>query len=162
MNVKEAFPRRAGTAPDISVREIVAQLTSNVAALCQHLLPNGRREGAEWRCGSVRGEPGQSLGIHLTGAKAGVWSDFAAGSSGDLLDLIEAVLDIDKGEAVSWAKDWLGIGDRARPPLQPLSPRPQSSEVPRQDNPNRTLALELWRSTRPAIGTPRMPWRWCR
>ena len=54
MNIREAFPRNAGTAPDISVREIVAQLTSNVLPLCRHLLPQGRREGAEWRCGICR------------------------------------------------------------------------------------------------------------
>ena len=72
MNVNEAFPRRSPGTPDIPIPEIVDRLTGNIAALSECLFPNGRREGAEWRCGSVQGEPGKSLGVHLAGAKAGV------------------------------------------------------------------------------------------
>ncbi len=154
MNVNQAFPRRA---PDISIPEIVDRLTGNVAALCGYLLPNGRREGAEWRCGSIQGEPGKSLGEHLTGAKAGIWSDYADGSKGDPLDLIQACLRLDKGEAVMWTKDWLGIGDGTRAPLQPpSSPRSEipRSEIPRQDNPNGNLALAIWGQSQLAAGTP--------
>ena len=106
MNVNEAFPRRSGGngTPDIPIRDIVDRLTENTETLCRELLPNGRREGAEWRCGSVNGEVGKSLGVHLTGAKAGVWADFADGSGGDPLDLIQACLGLDKGGAVSWGK----------------------------------------------------------
>ncbi len=151
MNVNEAFPRRAGGAHDIAVREIAERLAGNAEALCRHLLPNGRREGAEWRCGSVNGEPGKSLGIHLTGAKSGVWSDFASGESGDLLDLTQACLRLDKGGAVLWAKEWLGIGDGTgtRPCARP--PRP---EAPREANPNLPLALGTWKKSQPATGTP--------
>ena len=155
MNINQAFPRRGADhdAPDIPIPEIVGRLTGNIGALCEHLLPNGRHEGAEWRCGSVQGEPGKSLGVHLAGAKAGIWSDFADGSKGDPLDLNQACLRLDKGEAVLWAKDWLGLGNGTRAPLQP-PPRPQHSEAPRQDNPNRALALDIWRAARPAPGTP--------
>ena len=153
MNIREAFPRRAPDAPDIPIPKIVGQLTGNIAALCEYLLPNGRRDGPEWRCGSVQGEPGKSLGIHLAGAKAGIWSDFADGSKGDALDLIQACLGLDKGGAVLWAKDWLGIGDGTRAPLQPR-PRLQHSEAPRQNNPNGTLALDIWNRSQPAAGTP--------
>ena len=99
MNVNEMFPQR-GAAPDLPVREIVDRLAGNIGALCENLMPNGRREGAEWRCGSVDGQPGKSLGVHLIGAKAGVWSDFADGNKGDPLDLIQACLRLDKGEAI--------------------------------------------------------------
>ena len=96
------------------------------------------------------------LGIHLTGAKAGIWSDFADGSKGDPLDLIQACLGLDKGGAVLWAKDWLGIGDGTsiRPCAARTRPGPQQSEAPRQDNPNRPLALEIWNKSQPAAGTP--------
>ncbi|MCH8998780.1 MAG: toprim domain-containing protein [Proteobacteria bacterium] len=156
MNVNDAFPRRSGSgAPDIPIPEIVGRLAENIAALCAYLLPSGRREGAEWRCGSVQGEPGKSLGIRLTGAKAGVWSDFADGSKGDPLDLIQACLGLDKGAAVLWAKGWLGIADSAstRPCERRRPPGPQHNEAPRQDNPNRRLALEIWRASHPAPGT---------
>ncbi len=149
MNVNQAFPRRT---PDISIPEIVDRLTGNVAALCGYLLPNGRREGAEWRVGNISGEPGKSLGVRLTGVSTGVWCDFADGSKGDPLDLIQACLRLDKGEAVMWTKDWLGIGDGTRAPLQPpSSPR---SEIPRQDNPNGNLALAIWGQSQLAAGTP--------
>ena len=145
MNVREVFPHRS-CSPDIPIPEIVDRLTGNIAALCEYLLPNGRRDGPEWRCGSVQGEPGKSLAVHLTGAKAGIWCDFADGSKGDPLDLIEACLRLDKGEAVLWAKDWLGIGDGSRAPLQP-PPQPQHSETPPQDNPNGALARDIWNNT---------------
>ena len=155
MRVDQMFPQRPdqGGGANISVREIVERLTGNVLALCQHLLPNGRREGAEWRVGSAQGEPGKSLGVHLNGAKAGIWSDFADGSGGDLLDLIQACLGLDKGEAVGWAKGYLGIGDGTgtRPCARQRSPRPPA--IPHQDNPNRPLALEIWRASLPAENT---------
>ncbi len=155
MNVDQMFPGRAdvGGAPDIPIREIVDRLSENTEALCEHLLPNGRREGAEWRCGSVEGQPGKSLGIHLNGAKAGVWKDFSSGESGDPLDLIQACLHLDKGEAVQWAKGWLGLDDGTRAPLQP-PPRPRHSDPPRQESPNQPLALDIWEKSRPAAGTP--------
>ena len=59
--------------------DISRQLAARVDGLVRDLLPGGHREGHEWRCGSVAGEPGNSLGVHLTGSKAGVWSDFSAG-----------------------------------------------------------------------------------
>ena len=152
MNIREAFPRRPGLTPDTSVREIVEHLTGNAVALCEHLLPNGRREGAEWRCGSIQGEPGQSLGVHLVGPKAGVWSDFAGDSRGDLLDLIQACQGLDKGAAVQWAKTWLGIGDGDGILRRPPAHRPQS-ETPREDNPNRAWALDIWNRSQPAAGT---------
>ncbi len=155
MRVDQMYPQRQdpGGGADISVREIVERLTGNAVALCQYLLPNGRREGAEWRVGSIQGETGKSLGVHLTGAKAGVWSDFSSGENGDLLDLIQACLGLDKGGAVQWAKDYLGIGDGTCIPHHPTPPRPQHSETPRQDNPNRPLALEIWHASQPAENT---------
>jgi len=145
---------RSGSHSTTPVSEIVAQLIGHAGALCRELLPAGHREGAEWRCGSVQGEPGKSLGVCMSGAKAGVWSDFGGDEKGDLLDLVQACLGLDKGEAVRWAKSWLGIDDdtgiqqcvrRRRPP----PPRPPRSEP----SPNQIHALEIWRASRPATGT---------
>ena len=139
---------------DISVPEIVSRLTGNVEALCKALLPNGRRDGPEWRCGSIQGEPGNSLGVHLTGTKAGVWCDFKDGPKGDPLDLIQACLTLDKGQAVTWAKEWLGIDENdSAPSLQPR-PRPQPSKALHQDNPNQAHARDICRASRPAEGSP--------
>lgn len=66
---------------------IKQRLTADVLAVCKRLLPNGKQEGSEWRCGSIDGDKGQSLGVHLFGVKAGVWCDFNGGKGGDLVDL---------------------------------------------------------------------------
>ena len=93
--------------------------------------------------------------MRLSGVKAGVWADFSSGESGDLLDLIQACLGLDKGGAVQWAKGYLGIGDETgtQPCARRQPPRPPHSEAPRQDNPNRPLALEIWKASHPAPGT---------
>jgi hypothetical protein len=93
---------------DISVLSSI--LAAHIDALCVELLPAGIREGNEYRIGSVAGEPGRSMAVHLGGSRSGVWSDFATGEAGDALDLVAAVLFRgDKGQAARWARTWLGI-----------------------------------------------------
>jgi len=91
-------------------------LADSAASVAEYLLPRGVKEGAEWRAGSIDGEKGRSLGVHLTGGKAGVWSDFSTGESGDLLDLWGKTRKITLSEAICAARDWLGM---ARP--EPIS-----------------------------------------
>src|SRR5205823_6834228 len=100
--------------------EIVRQLAARAGELVADLLPAGHREGHEWRCGSVAGEPGDSFGMHLTGVKAGVWSDFSTGQKGDALDLVREVLGLNMRDAVRWSLRWLG--DEGRPELPPRPP----------------------------------------
>ena len=45
---------------DLSARDIAQRLAARIVELCAFLLPAGFREGAEWRCGSVAGECGDS------------------------------------------------------------------------------------------------------
>lgn len=52
--------------------DIARSLRDRLEALLDELLPGGRRAGWEWRCGSVSGEEGQSLAVHLAGQKRGV------------------------------------------------------------------------------------------
>ena len=59
------YPR----ADDITVSEIAHLLAWRAVEVAAELLPNGHRERHEWRCGSVGGEDGNSLGVHLTGAR---------------------------------------------------------------------------------------------
>lgn len=110
----------AGSArPVLDVGEIEQLLASRVESLCWELFPNGRKDGSEFRIGSLAGDPGQSLAIRLRdGAKpAGTWKDFAGGSvggrdGGDLLWLVACTLFAgDLGKAVQWAKSWLHLDD---------------------------------------------------
>lgn len=89
--------------------EIKRRLNDRAQVVAEMLLPNGRREGHEWRVGSVNGERGQSLGVHLAGEKAGVWQDFSAGAGGDLLDLWCAVRRIPLAAAIEEARAHVGL-----------------------------------------------------
>ena len=110
-------------ASDLSAREIAQRLAARIVELSAFLLPAGHREGAEWRCGSLAGEPGNSVGVHLTGAKAGVWSDFSTTEQkGDALDLVREVLGLKIGDAIRWSLRWLGLEDgEASSPEPPAS-----------------------------------------
>ena len=90
--------------------EIKRRLADRVQEVAGMLLPGGKKVGAEWRAGSVDGEVGQSLGVHLSGAKVGLWCDFDGNADkGDLLDLWCAVRHVTLSEALTQASDWLGI-----------------------------------------------------
>lgn len=89
--------------------EISRQLAGKCRDVCEMLLPNGRRESGEWCVGSVDGESGKSLKVRLDGSKAGVWSDFQSGESGDLLDLWQSVRGIGHSDARAQACEFLGI-----------------------------------------------------
>jgi twinkle protein len=95
----------------MNAKELSQRMAGDAAAIAQYLFPNGKRSAGEWRVGGTSGEPGQSLGIRLTGAKAGVWADFASGEKGDLLDAWAAVRGCSIAEAIREAKDYLGVRD---------------------------------------------------
>lgn len=93
-----------------TAKEISILLSQRALEVASYLLPNGKKDGNEWRVGSVEGEKGRSLGVHLTGNKAGVWCDFSnPNENGDLLDLWCAVHDIQLGEAIKEAAKYLGV-----------------------------------------------------
>jgi len=119
----------------MTVSEIARLLGEQADTVARHLLPNGKRDGQEWRVGSTGGEAGASLGVHLTGTKAGVWADFATGEAGDLIDLWARVrCNGHVGKAVTEAKQWLGIRDPEfhghasrsyKPPVVPKCTKPR-------------------------------------
>jgi twinkle protein len=92
--------------------EVEAKLKERALEVAQHLLPNGRREGGEWVCGSLDGQPGRSLKVNVTG-KVGVWCDFAdSGKSGKtLMSLWCSVRAKPFRDCIEEAKDFLGIRD---------------------------------------------------
>lgn len=78
---------------------INAAALSSLESLVAEWLPAGRREGHEWKVGSLSGEPGRSLSINLT---SGVWKDFAGDAGGgDPISLLSALRSIDRMEAAT-------------------------------------------------------------
>jgi hypothetical protein len=109
--------------------EIAARLRERVADLAPELLPDGRREGVEWR---AKGPDGGTWCVVLRGHKAGVfcnWGDDRM--AGDCLELVRwAVCRGDRGDAYRWALRWLGLEASAatRPPPPPPRPRPDDRQ----------------------------------
>ena len=124
-------------------------LTDGIEALCHELLVGGRQEGAEYRAGNLEGEPGRSLGIRLTGPKAGLWCDFATGEGGDALDLVKAVLGLDTAEAIKWAKRWLGT-DAAITERNPQRTSRRARVTSKRWSPS---ADAIWNATQSLVGT---------
>src|SRR5690625_3350349 len=111
------------------ILEVKRLLASRAQAVAEYLLPNGIKQGTEWRVGSVAGEKGKSLGVHLAGSKAGVWSDFATGESGDLLDLWQAVRRVSLVQALDEARAWLGVeAPTLHRPTRPSYTRPDKPQ----------------------------------
>src|SRR4051812_43152503 len=81
-----------------------------LGALCSRWLPGGRRVGSEYVVAGLRGGPGSSCKIRLTGPKAGVFRDFATGESGHgAVALASAVHHINYYDAALLLGEALGI-----------------------------------------------------
>ena len=91
--------------------ELSRMLANDAERVARTLLPNGKKASGEWKAGNVMGDTGQSLGVILSGDKAGVWKDFATGEGGDLIDLFMAVSSVSIPEAINQAKKYLGVRD---------------------------------------------------
>lgn len=93
----------------MNASEISSMLAKDATNIAAYLLPNGKKQSGEWKVGSVNGEVGQSLSVRLTGAKAGVWKDFSSGECGDLLDLWASTRGLSIAEALTEARQFLGV-----------------------------------------------------
>lgn len=102
-----------------SINGLKIELLANVDTVVKYLLPNGKQVSNEWRAGSVGGEEGNSLGVSLSGCKAGVWCDFAGNESGDLLDLWSACREVDFVTAMKEASDFVGYAYEPQRKLKP-------------------------------------------
>lgn len=153
-------PDRPGHAVPIDV--IVDRLTDRLEALCLELVGGGRR-GAEWVALSSRhGGVGDGLSVRLTGPKRGVWEHFGdpRRPHGDALDLVAYAKGLSKGDAVQWAKSWLGLDTADRAAIERMGRRPRRDpELERRrqeksDRQKRAKAIERWNEAIAPDGTP--------
>lgn len=92
--------------------DVEARLKERALDVARHLLPNGKQDGLEWACGSVNGEAGHSLKVHIGLAKPGVWTDFAGSGGGKtLMSLWCAVRGAEFKVCIREAKEFLGLRD---------------------------------------------------
>jgi hypothetical protein len=136
---------------------IARMLAERVPSLVRELLPNGRKQGAEWRCGSLAGERGQLLAVHIGGARSGVWADFSSDERGDALDLVAAVLySGDRREALAWARQWLGLSDgETVPVVRRPAPVDRANGDDKDTQARRAAARKIWfAGERVQLGSP--------
>lgn len=84
-------------------------LADRAEDVCRHLLPDGKREKNDWRGGRLAsGDGGHSLGIVLSGDKAGIWTDHGGTAGGsNLLELWVQATGKPFQEALKEATAWL-------------------------------------------------------
>ena len=93
----------------MNAKELSDRLAEDAAGVAAYLLPAGKKSGPEWKIGGTGGQPGQSLSVRISGNKRGVWSDFATGDKGDLLDLWAQVRGLSILQSMREAADYLGV-----------------------------------------------------
>ncbi len=108
-------------------KDVSDALAKRAHEIVRHVLPNGKKKGNEWCAGDVHGSAGDSLKVHLTGDKVGVWCDFATGEGGDLLDLWALNRSITLSEAINECARYLGMGNAklsGQRPVKFAKPKP--------------------------------------
>lgn len=94
--------------PVIDFDRINAAALASLESWLLTVFPNGKRDGREFRIGSLHGEPGTSLSVNL---QSGVWCDFSSGDKGsDPISLLAAVRGCKMGEAARELDAMLGAG----------------------------------------------------
>lgn len=101
----------------------------NISNLLQAWFPRGVINGAEFCIGSAAGEAGQSMRIHLTGHKAGYWSDFDSGGDAagtDIISLYAFIHSLPQGRACAALASELGVrlSEATHGKATPLTARP--------------------------------------
>lgn len=116
----------------IAFGELAGDLLARAPEFLAQVLPGGRREGSEWKCGSLSGEPGDSLSVSLT---KGVWKDFATGEGGsDYISLYAAIHGLSQADAARQlgAREYHAHASapRPKPAPPPAEPEPELATAP--------------------------------
>jgi hypothetical protein len=108
------FPEYAMTS---DIADIKALLQQRIMGLIEVLCPEGSRAGAYWMARNpTRADTKAGSFWVLISGEPGVWCDEATGdgkkgsaNKGDVIGLIAYVNGCSTGEALKWARDWLGL-----------------------------------------------------
>jgi hypothetical protein len=103
--------------------DIQRALVDRLEDVARYLFPNGKKEGRNWKVGSIDGEPGTSFDINL---RTGYWGDFSCTYRMDrnLINLWMGARRIDFKMAMTEIHSWLGA------PPEVFQPTPESNNAP--------------------------------
>lgn len=95
----------------INASDLKRMVALRAEEFCRDLFPAGKKVGAEFQVGSLNGDAGDSLSVHLAGERAGVWKDFAGTEKGDFIQLWMEAKQCGFRDAFRAIKDWLRISE---------------------------------------------------
>lgn len=132
----------------LSASQLADRLARDAEAVCRYYLSAGHRAGNYWIVGNVANSKGKSLYVHLSGPRAGRWTDAATCQYGDLLDLVRETCGlVDFRDVVEEALRFLSL------PHPASSSRGDAHTEPPVDRPAGERAKRLFRMTQPLAGT---------
>lgn len=167
-------------APEIPASErreaVRAALLARLESVLFTLFPAGKKRRGKFVIGDVLGSPGDSLEVVLDGDKAGLWTDRAEGSGGDVFHLIGAHFGVDVhgdfARVLDLAEDLVGRAPTAPPrkaakkaPIDDLGPATAKWDyldaqgrliavVYRYDPPGRKKEFRPWDAKRRKMAPP--------
>ncbi|MFQ5510152.1 MAG: hypothetical protein ACE5FN_12590, partial [Leptospirillia bacterium] len=173
-------------APDrqqtIDVDTVRRELSDRLESMLVYLFPNGTTKGGTFQVGDLMGSKGNSLSVALTGNKRGLWTDFATGEGGDVIDLWAGANGLsarsDFHRVIEGVADWLGAAPATKrqsfgkseklPPMDDLGGHTGKWDyttadgkliccVYRFDPPDGRKTFRPWDATRRKWGDP-TPW----
>jgi putative DNA primase/helicase len=118
---------------DAGREEIRSALLSRLESVLCAMFPAGKKRKGKFLIGDNLGSPGDSLEVVLAGDKAGLWTDRADGSGGDIFDLLAGHLALnvqtDFPRVLQGANDILGLAP-AVPPTKSIREAPMDDLGP--------------------------------
>lgn len=101
------------TSEPVDTQALKHQLLRRLPQVLAYLYPKGVIRGGHFKIANLAGDKGESLVVQLQGVKAGLWSDFATGEGGDILNLWAARFGLDARRdfprLVKDIREWLGM-----------------------------------------------------
>jgi hypothetical protein len=135
----------------LPVSAIKEQLVARIRELVDQLCPGGRWHGGYWQGPNpTRVKDGKTS---FTIWRNGAWKEFDDKEKGDVIDLIAYCRRSTVGEAITWAKDWLGLTGMA--PARRLSAEAEARRKARDEEEARRIAdrqrrgAEIWQRATP-------------
>ena len=147
----------------LTVAAIKDQLLPRMQELVATLCPGMKRHGNYWQ--GPNPTRAKDSKTSFTVWTMGAWKEYDSGETGDVIDLIAYCRRCTKGEAIAWAKDFLGLRDldpatrrRLEDQARVKQERARAAELEERER-KRKRAFELWLSGRKlAPGSP--AWRY--
>ena len=134
------------TDPHSTIGDVAACLNVRMDELARHLL--GEPNAALCSREQLRYGNKGSVAVDIAGDKAGKWYDHERGIGGDGLELVCQTLNLGRGDACDWGRDWLGL-DTSPPIKTNADARCGNSEPDKAEK-----VAEILKHCGPIEGTP--------